>query len=112
MNEYNQVNVKLSPHNWISWNQTGVTLRINIKMCSGNNFPHELLLTTRQKTKLINAWDICNKSWWLFRYLYTLDCLLLTVTVLKLNTFLKKLKNLLGIKTWKQTNLEYNQTIQ
>ena len=57
MNEYNQVNVKLSPHNWISWNQTGVTLRINIKMCSGNNFPHELLLTTRQKTKLINAFE-------------------------------------------------------
>ena len=57
MNEYNQVNVKLSPHNWISWNQAGVTLRINIKMCSGNNFPHELLLTTRQKTKLINAFE-------------------------------------------------------
>ena len=57
MNEYNQVNVKLSPHNWISWNQTGVTLQINIKMCSGNNFPHELLLTTRQKTKLINVFE-------------------------------------------------------
>ena len=26
-------------------------------MCSGNNFPHELLLTTRQKTKLINAFE-------------------------------------------------------
>ena len=30
-------------------NQTGATLRINIKMFNGNNLPHELLLTTRQK---------------------------------------------------------------
>ena len=28
---------------------------MNIKMCNGNNLPHELLLTTRQKTKLGNA---------------------------------------------------------
>ena len=32
--------------------------------------------------------------------------------VLVLNMFLKKLKNLLGIKTWKQTFFEYKQTIQ
>ena len=32
-------------------NHTGVTLRINIKMFNGNNLPHELLLTTRQKKK-------------------------------------------------------------
>ena len=35
--------------------QTRVTLRMNIKMFHGNNLPHELLLTTRQKTKLRNA---------------------------------------------------------
>ena len=37
-------------------NQTG-TLRMNIKMFNGNNLPHELLLTTRQKTKLRNAFE-------------------------------------------------------
>ena len=30
-------------------------MRINLKMFNGNNLPHELLLTTRQKTKLRNA---------------------------------------------------------
>ena len=35
-------------------NQTGETLRMNIKMFNWNNLPHELLLTTRQKTKLRN----------------------------------------------------------
>ena len=38
-------------------NKTGTTLRINLKMFDGNNLPHELLLTTRQKTKLRNAFD-------------------------------------------------------
>ena len=28
---------------------------MNLKMFNGNNLPHELLLTTRQKTKLRNA---------------------------------------------------------
>ena len=36
-------------------NQTGVTLKMNIKMFDGNNLPHESLLTTRQKAKLRNA---------------------------------------------------------
>ena len=36
-------------------NQTGVTLKMNIKMFNENNLPHELLLTTRQKTKLRDA---------------------------------------------------------
>ena len=36
--------------------QTGVTLRINIKMFHGNNLPHELLLTTRKK-KLRNTFE-------------------------------------------------------
>ena len=38
-------------------NQTGVPLRMNITMFNGNNLPHELLLTTRQKTKLRNAFE-------------------------------------------------------
>ena len=45
MIEYNTVNVK----------QYGATLRINTKMFSAKNLPHELLLTTRQTTKLRNA---------------------------------------------------------
>ena len=36
-------------------NKTGTTLRINLKMFDGNDLPHELLLTTRQKIKLRNA---------------------------------------------------------
>ena len=31
--------------------KTGTTLRINLKMFNENDLPHELLLTTRQKTK-------------------------------------------------------------
>ena len=30
---------------------------MNIKMFNGSNLPHELLLTTRQKTKLRNAFE-------------------------------------------------------
>ena len=30
---------------------------MNIKMFNGNNLPHELLLTTRQKTKLANTFE-------------------------------------------------------
>ena len=38
-------------------NKTGVTLRMNIKMFNGNNLPHELLLTTRQKNNLRSAFE-------------------------------------------------------
>ena len=38
-------------------NKTGMTLRMNFKMFDGNDLPHELLLTTRQKTKLRNAFN-------------------------------------------------------
>ena len=38
-------------------NQTGVTLRMNIKVFNGNNLPHKLLLTTKQKAKLKNAFE-------------------------------------------------------
>ena len=62
MVEYSKVNVKLSSSQLnklktAAKNQTGVTLRMNIKMFNGNNLPHELLLTTRQKTKLRNAFE-------------------------------------------------------
>ena len=32
-------------------------MRANLKMFNRNNFPHELLLTTRQKAKLRNAFN-------------------------------------------------------
>ena len=38
-------------------NKTGTTLRMSSKMFDGNNLSHELLLTTRQKTKLRNAFN-------------------------------------------------------
>ena len=62
MVEYNKVNVKLSNTQLkklktAAKNKTGTTLSINSKMFNGNNFPHELLLTTRQKTKLRNAFN-------------------------------------------------------
>ena len=60
MDEYFKVNVKLSNSQLnklktAAKNQTEVTLRMNIKMFNGNNLPHELLLTTSQKTKLRNV---------------------------------------------------------
>ena len=62
MVEYGKVNVKLSnkqlkklksavKHN------TGIILRMSLKMFDGNNLPHKLLLTTRRKTKLRNAFN-------------------------------------------------------
>ena len=62
MVEYSKVNVKLSDtqlkklKNAVK-NKTGTTLRISLKMFNGNDLPHELLLTTRQKTKLRNAFN-------------------------------------------------------
>ena len=38
-------------------NKTGMTLRMNSKMFHGNDLPHELLLITRQKTNLRNAFN-------------------------------------------------------
>ena len=62
MAEYNKVNVRLTDTQLKKLkaavkNNTGTTLRINLKMFNGNNLPHELLLTTRQKTKLRNAFN-------------------------------------------------------
>ena len=62
MVEYSKVNVKLSDtqlkklKNAVK-NKTGTTLRISLKMFNGNNLPHELLLTTRQKAKVRNAFN-------------------------------------------------------
>ena len=60
MVEYSKVNVKLSDTQLKKLktavkNKTGTTLRMSLKMLDGNDLPHELLLTTRQKTKLRNA---------------------------------------------------------
>ena len=38
-------------------NKTATTLRMTLKMLEGNDLPHQLLLTTRQKTKLRNAFS-------------------------------------------------------
>ena len=38
-------------------NTTGTALKMSLKMRDGNDVPHELLLTTRQKTKLRNAFN-------------------------------------------------------
>ena len=62
MVKYNKINVKLSDSQLnklksATKNKTGVTLRMNIKMFNANNLPHALLLTTRQKTKLRNAFE-------------------------------------------------------
>ena len=37
--------------------KTGTTLSMSLKILEGNDLPHELLLTTRQKTKLRNAFN-------------------------------------------------------
>ena len=62
MIEYSKVNVKLSDSQIKKLkdavkDNTGTTLRISLKMFDGNDLPHELLLTRRQKTKLRNAFN-------------------------------------------------------
>ena len=57
MVEYRKVNVKLTDTQLkklkaVVQNNTGTTLRMNLKMFNGNDLPHELLLATRQKTKV------------------------------------------------------------
>ena len=56
MVEYSKVNVKSSDRRLKQLktavkNKTGTTLRMSLKMLDGNDLPHELLLTTRQKNK-------------------------------------------------------------
>ena len=56
MVEYSKANVKLSDTQ-LKKLKTGTILRKSLKMFDGNDLPHELLLTTRQKTKLRNAFN-------------------------------------------------------
>ena len=62
MIEYTKVNVKLSNTQIKKLkdaikDNTGASLRISLKMFNRNDLPHELLLTTRQKTKIRNAFN-------------------------------------------------------
>ena len=62
MVKYSRVNVKITDAQLKKQktdvkNKAGTTLRMNSKMLEGNDLPHELLLTTRQKTKLKNAFS-------------------------------------------------------
>ena len=62
MVEYNKVNVKLSDTQLKKLktavkNKTGAALRMNLKMFPEDDLPHELFSTTRQKTKLRNAFN-------------------------------------------------------
>ena len=62
MVKYTKVNVKLSNSQLKKLkdavsNNTGTTLKISLKMFNGDNLPHELLLTTRQKIKIRNAFN-------------------------------------------------------
>ena len=62
MVEYTKVNVKLTDVQLKKLktavkDKTGTTLRISLKMFDGNDLPYELLLTTRQKSKLRNAFN-------------------------------------------------------
>ena len=62
MVEYIKVNVKLTEKQLEKLktavkDETGTTLRMNLRMFDGNDLPHELLLTTREKTKLRNAFN-------------------------------------------------------
>ena len=62
MVEYSKVNVKLTDTQLKNLktavkNKTGKTMRMILKIFDGNDLPHELLLTARQKTKLRNAFN-------------------------------------------------------
>ena len=62
MVEYSKVNVKLTDTQLKKLktavkNKTGTKLEMSLKMLNGNDLPHELLLTTRQKAKLRNAFS-------------------------------------------------------
>ena len=62
MIEHSKVNVKLTNTQLNNLktdvkNNTGTTISMSLNMFDGNDLPHELLLTTRRKTKLINAFN-------------------------------------------------------
>ena len=51
------MNVKLTDTQLKKLKQLGTTLRMILKMVDGNDLPHELLLTTRQKKKVRNVFS-------------------------------------------------------
>ena len=62
MTEYSKVSVKLSDTQLQKLktavkNKTGTILRMTLKIFNANSLPHELLLTTRLKTKLRKAFN-------------------------------------------------------
>ena len=62
MVDYSKVNVELSDTQLKKLkaavkDKTGTALRMSLKMFAGNDLPHELLLTIRQKRKLRNAFN-------------------------------------------------------
>ena len=62
MVECSKVNVKLTDRQLKQLKtavekKTGTTVRLSLKIFDWNNLPHELLLTTRQKTKLRNPFN-------------------------------------------------------
>ena len=62
MVEYRKLNLKLSDTQLKNLktavkNKTGTSLRISLNILNGNDLPHELLLTRRQKSKLRNAFN-------------------------------------------------------
>ena len=66
MVEYSKVNVKLTDTQLKKLksavkDKTGTTLTISLKMFTGNDLPPELLLITREKAKLNNAFN--NNMW-------------------------------------------------
>ena len=63
MVEYSKINVKLTDTQLKNLktaikNKTGTTLRMSLTIFDGNDVPNDLLLTTRQKTKLRNVYDM------------------------------------------------------
>ena len=62
MIEYSKVNAKLTDTQLKKLktaikNKTRTTLRMSLEMFDGNDLPHELFMTTRQKTKLKNVFN-------------------------------------------------------
>ena len=67
MVEYSKANEKLSDTQLKKLktavkNKTRTTLRMSLKVFNGNHLPHKLLLTTRQRGKLRNAYNAFNMS--------------------------------------------------
>ena len=62
MIEYSKVNAKLTDTQLKKLktaikNKTRTTLRMSLEMFDGNDLPHELFMTTRQKTKLKSVFN-------------------------------------------------------